>query len=614
MIKFKPDFILPHFLLKLDPISDISDKSDLELEEIIADSSEMRFTIEFANVNPPPYKCENDDFLTVLLGAPIVGDKIDFEGTLSLIGTNSSIDREGVLKLNGEFLIIKFNKKTSELTVINDRYTSLPFFYYNGHNRSDKTFYASIYFSDLWAHLKKTGKLEFDHNAFFEFLWFQRLFGTKTYAKDTLFLPDASILTLSSGSADIQRYWQRNYEKSEKSFSEHVEMMEELLKHSICRKSSDGKRFGIFLSGGMDSRSVLSAFPDERLPVCFTSTVNENREFRTAAKIAETRGAEHIGLELDQEHFGKIFRHSTNVIGGMYNYDHGLFYGFNDIVRKHVDVCFHGHGFDYMFQGMYIPGNDVVIGGRHLYLRFMKQLPEDLVSYFINNVSYRVKNADIWSFVTENKKTELQDYQRSSIEEIYNNGKKLTGDSNALWEYLTFHHISRHYSYPNHASIATFAEQRTVSFDNELFDLYHALPFKHRFNGKIEKACLVRLNPEIASIHNANTNLPVTASCWKQTVYQLAGFLKRRIVPETEKGAEWQERTWPSRDYALREQESLKKAVKKLCSSDIFEQLNFLNMNKIRTDVPKWIDGEDIAGISGDLVQTLLTLGTFLEL
>ena len=361
----------------------------------------------------------------------------------------------------------------------------------------------------------------------------------------------------------------------------------------------------------MDSRCVVGAF-QANPPVCFTATIGENREFRKAAEIAAVKNAKHIGLELDPEHFGKIYRHSTKVIGGMYNYDHGLFYGFEDVVKDNADVCFHGHGFDYMFQGMYIPKRNIKIAGRHIYLNFLKELPEDLVSYFINNVSYRIKNANIWSFIKEKNHHELKEFQHNSINEILNQGKSFTNDLNDLWEYLTFHHISRHYSYPNHASIATFAEQRTAAFDNDLFDLYLKLPVNHRINGKIEKAALKKLDPKLAKIWSANTNLPVTASCWTQTAYQLAGFVKRRIIPEEQK-TEWQERTWPERQYALKEQQLLVNAINDLINSDTLEKLDFLDLSKIRQDIPLWLKGEQPEGVSGDLIQTLLTMGTFLQ-
>jgi asparagine synthetase B (glutamine-hydrolysing) len=333
-----------------------------------------------------------------------------------------------------------------------------------------------------------------------------------------------------------------------------------------------------------------------------------------AREIALAKGAEHVALELSPEHYAEILEPSVRTVGGMYNYDHGLFYGFNKAVSQKVDMSFHGHGFDYMFQGMYIPGKNLKIGNKTLYYRTLYTPPDDLTEYFINNVSYRIKNADIWSFVRKDKRKRLSEFQRSSIADVLNEGKKLTENVFDLWEYLTFHHISRHYSYPNHASIATFVEQRTASFTNMLFDLYLKLPVEQRFNGKIEKECLKILNPALAAIWSANTNLPVTASCLTQTVYQIAGFFKRRVIPEKKHPeGEWAERTWPSREYALRTQKGLKYALKKLCESDVLDVLEFLDTEKIRDGFPRWADGEDVPGISGDFVQAVLTAGTFLK-
>jgi len=529
MIKFQPKFTLPELLLEFKPLNNASLYSPTLDNEISAKSSDYIFSLSYSNVNPTPVKFETEENLIIIIGAPIIEDKIDFNATFSLINSTfkESNPIEGLNNINGEFIIIHFDKETSKLSIINDRFTSTPLFY--SHNEQSKQFYASTYFSSIWDFLKKSNLLKIDKNAFFEFLWFQRLLGTKTYAKNCYFLEDASLLTLNDNNFNIKRYWTRDYSKSNLSLNKHAQLMTDFLRHSVTRKTSDDKRFGHFLSGGMDSRCVVGAF-QANPPVCFTATIGENREFRKAEEIAAVKNAKHIGLELDPEHFGKIYRHSTKVIGGMYNYDHGLFYGFEDVVKDNADVCFHGHGFDYMFQGMYIPKRNIKIAGRHIYLNFLKKLPEDLVSYFINNVSYRIKNANIWSFIKEKNHHELKEFQHNSINEILNQGKSFTNDLNDLWEYLTFHHISRHYSYPNHASIATFAEQRTAAFDNDLFDLYLKLPVNHRINGKIEKAALKKLDPKLAKIWSANTNLPVTASCWTQTAYQLAGFVKRRII------------------------------------------------------------------------------------
>lgn len=573
-------------------------------------SGNYEFKLAHSGVHPEPCCFENAKSACVIMGYPIYGDKIkpcDF--IISNIMPENKIDMDFIRALDGEFLIFHLNKADGKLSIINDRFTSIPLYYF--HDKAADSFYATPYFSVIWDFLGKNNKLDFNNEAFFEFLWFQRLFGSKTYSRNTFFMQDASVLELKSGSLSLERYWQRNYEKSKLPLVEHSYRMSQLMKKSVRLKAGDNKRYAHFLSGGMDSRSVLAAF-DDNLPVCFTATVSENRELRTAREIAQTKGAIHIFLELDPEHYAKILSPSVRVSGGMYNYDHGLFYGYNDIVKSMADVSFHGHGFDYMFQGMYIPAKSHVFAGRTLYLRKMLEIPDDIITFFIKNASYRIKNANVWDFILPEKRKALEEFQRESLREILMSGEKYTDNPNDLWEYMTFHHLSRHYSYPNHASIATFVEQRTISFMNGLFDLYLSLPVEHRFNGRIEKQCLKLLDLRLAEIWSANTNLPVTASSLKQTVYQLAGALKRRIFPEARKPA-WAERTWPTRDYALRNQQGLKDAVLELCKSDILEKPGFLDMEKVRKLFPRWIEGENIIGVSGDLVQTVLTMGTFLK-
>ena len=607
MIEFKPNFILPEMILTVSPhgkrvesIPRLANTFDFNTPGVYAN-------LTFSNITPIPERFHVGDNTLVVFGSPIVDDKIDKKKAARIIAANDTTPLEGLGEINGEFLILKINTKNSDLVIVNDRFTSIPFFYF--HDESSRQFIASTYFTSIWNILGDNGKQNIDEEALFEFLWLQRILGTKTYLRNVLYLQDASALALKDWKLSIHRYWDRNYTKTTSKLKENAHLLAELVKKSVKRKSSDAKRFGHFLSGGMDSRTVLCAFDSP--PTCFTTAITRNREFQRAAEIAEAKGAKHIGLQLAADHYGEIYRHSTKVVGGMYNYDHGLFYGFNDAVCEHADVCFHGHGFDYMFQGMYIPKEGFKLAGRNLYANRLKKLPDDLAEYFIRNVSYRVKGANILKYIKKRERDRLMEFLKAEVETILAHGKDLSESPNDLWEYLTFHHISRHYSYPNHASIATFVEQRTISFDNDIFDFYLSLPVEHRLNGKIEKLCLKILNPQIAEIWSANTEFPVTASCWTQTAYQLTGALKRRIIPEPRK-PEWMERTWPDRTNALRNQPRLIKAVKKLCDSDILETLDFLNITAIREDVPRWIDGENVPELSGDLVQTLLTLGTFL--
>jgi asparagine synthetase B (glutamine-hydrolysing) len=611
MIKFANKFSIPHFLLVL------SDDRFCEIRKTTgpADVKKVEFTahgktlsIEFSGIFPAPTIKEDNNAAVVILGSPIYDDiKVDAERTAKAFLDDFS-EKTALELVDGEFLAIYFGKTDGTLKIINDRFTAVPLHYFQ--SKEKRLFCASPHFSSLWKFLKIKSLLEINQEAFFEFLFFQRIFGTKTLARGVFFLPDAQILEVKDGESKIARYWQRNYTKNNNPLLCNAAMLADFLRQSVKLKTSDGKRYGHFLSGGMDSRSVLAAF-DEQLPTCFTVGISDNREVRTARKIAETKGAKHLYFQLHPEHYGVIRETAVKVCGGMFNYDHALFLGYNDEVIKHADTCFNGYGFDFMFQGMYIPAKTVKFGSRNLYLRFMSEPPDDLVSYFINNASYRIKGADIWKFVKNDERKNLEEFQRESINEIYRRGQELTDNKYDLWEYFTFHHISRHYSYPNAMSIKTFSEARIASFTNEIFDLYLALPAEQRFNGRIEKETLKMLDPKLAKIPSANTGLPVTASSMEQTIYQIAGALKRRILGQKD-WEEWTERTWPSREFALQNYPSLKNAALEIINSNTLEQISFLDIGKIREEFPRWLNGEKVPGISGDLVQTIVTIGTFL--
>lgn len=604
-VEFTPEFSFPSFMLHFGAESSAPPRRD---QSATAAGSGTRLDAKWANVLPVPWTKDDETSFVIVIGCPVVGERIDKAAAcLRLLNAQGEADLEFIRSLNGEFLIFHFSKKTGKLMIVNDRFNAYPLYY--AHTASG--LHATPYFSDMWSFLKSEGSLRFDEFSMFEFLWFQRVLGVKTHAKDAHYLPDATVMEFDGSKLSLRRYWRRDYSKNANTLETNAQLMADLTRGSIRRKTSDGRRYGHFLSGGMDSRSVLAAF-ESNPPVCFTATISENRECLTARAIAQTKGARHVHLTLDPEHYAEILRPSVHVNGGMYNYDHGLFYGFNRTVSDMVDVAFHGHGFDYMFQGMYIPRHRYKLAGRTLNFVTLAKVPDDIAGHFINNVSYRVKGADILSFAKPERRNELTDFLRGSVEEVLEDARRLSDNPYDHWEHLTFHHISRHYSYPNHASIATFVEQRTISFDNDLFNLYLSLPVRHRFDARIERRCLQLLDPRLASIRSANTALPVTASSLEQTVHQMLEFVKRR-VKGFEDHEEWTERTWPERPQALRGQQKLKQAALDAVKSDALDSVSFLDADRLRASVPKWLDGEAVPGLSGDFVQTLLTLLTFLR-
>ena len=75
-----------------------------------------------------------------------------------------------------------------------------------------------------------------------------------------------------------------------------------------------------------------------------------------------------------------------------------LFYNLGKHIKKKVDVCLHGHGFDYAFHGMYLPRKKLKLINKKFDLLIPVKI-KNVVEYFLNNISYKTKGANIFGFV-----------------------------------------------------------------------------------------------------------------------------------------------------------------------------------------------------------------------
>lgn len=561
-------------------------------------------TVKARDYYPEPYIYETTGHVICILGNPILGECINKQD----VAKRCLSERDGfVSSINGEFLIIHLDKLEKTLTVINDRFTSIPFYYAHYKN----IFLGSVFYKDIWKELRGHAGFKLNENAFFEFIWLQRLLGTKTYDNYSRFLPAATILRYDGNKISLKKYWTPSFEKNEsKSLDDFSNELILKLKQSINRKTSDNPRCGLFLSGGMDSRTLLNAFNNP--PICFTVGFSQTNEYRIAHRLTEIISAEHHFIPLSYDNYSKIFDELVSLSGGMYVFDHALFLGLRDYINPLVDVVFHGHGLDYFFQGMYVPVKYFEIFSHRTYFRRIRKIDDDFISDYLSNISFRLKNIDIFRYVKTSWKEKMRESLRNSVGEIIDNGKSFCNTPFDLWEYMLIHNLSRHYTNTNVSSMMTCAEQRTISFDNDIFSLYLSLPVKHRIAAKILRATLRKLNPLMARVESANTGMKIDSSPFEMTFYHSLRFLKRKITGNQKyRHPQAEDRTWPDRDKLLRSQPILLQAAKDLCSSDaLATALPFFDIDALSADIRYWL--EQPKG-GADLIFTLITIDRFLS-
>lgn len=558
--------------------------------------------ISFENFFPKPFIQSNKNYTIIVIGSTILSEKISFNITEKHINNNKLL-RE----INGEFIIIFFDKKKRKIKIINDRFSSYPVYYVN----TEKLFFLSSSYLDLIKNLQKKQSVKIVKDNFFEFIFFQRLLGDKTYDYSSKYLSSGTILNISKQQFSQKKFWVPNFSKTKSTDNQLVDEMVFLLKQSLKRKTSDKKNYGLFLSGGFDSRSV--AIAAETHLTCLTYSFNDNYEVNCARKSAEILGNKFVFLKFPKFHLSKSISLSNSICNGMYVIDNALFTLPPDYQELKLDVMLNGHGFDYMFQGMYLPTENFRLFGRPTFFKKLLGYDKNISMQFMKSISFRLKYFDLFDFLHEKFKKYFFDFIFQSCEEIRKACSSYSQKNSDVWEYFIIHSIGRHYSWPNLGSQNLGIELRTPTFDNDLFNFYMKLNPNHRLSARIFRKALIKMNKECSMIESGNYGIALAGS----PLYKTSHLIYRKILRHLTNNQNFrtthaEDRTWPDRDRYLSYDQDFFSLVENAINSDlVFEYLPYFDWKKIRKYFELYKKRPELQ--MGSFLVTILSLKKFLE-
>lgn len=475
----------------------------------------------------------------VVWGTPAVNERI-----ITATEVARRISAEGVeifaKQLDCAFLIVRYDRAGDTLTVINDRFGSLPFFYHT----AAAEFRASSSFKRLFDGRGGSASAGFDPLAVAEFLYFRRVLNARTYDRDIAFLPGGSILEIAgSGAISHRRYWRITAGKLNESHDALAERLAEELQRAMRTYMSDDRRFGLLLSGGLDARALLAAAP--RPPVCFTTTPKPNNELAVARELAGLRGADHVYIPRPEQLLNAALSPSVALSGGMTVFPEVQFLGYGPQVQPKADTLFMGLALDIMFCGHYLPKSLFSVAGRSGWHFRLHDLPADLPGTFVDTISYRLKTSYpmrvIRPEMRERMRARLVDSVRSAMDE----GRAMGLQGFDLWEYVHLHDLARHYSFLMAQSVRTFAACRIPAVSNALYDLCWAMRAEDKANWSVYQKAIARLAPELMDVRNANTNIRANMPLWQQSVVKFARAIGQKAGIQLGASPSWWDRSWP---------------------------------------------------------------------
>jgi len=550
-------------------------------------------------------RLESEQHDVTLFGSPTNVGQANADIESAQLRELASDPTRRIRRLNGEFVVLI--ETADEIVIGNDRFSALPVFYMV----EDGKLVLTFSYQAIWRRLKDQNKLKLDKLAFFEFLHFQRLFGETTLDEATKVLPPASLLTLSkeTGAIKISRYWNPDFTKRTDGLNAIATDLADAVKASVARKTADAANVSLLLSGGMDSRVVLGGFSKDNLPLCVTIGEVENNEVDVARSLANIAGADHSFVQRSTSHYADTLTDSALVGGSMYMFQHGHFFGLD---MPDTDLILHGHGFDYLFQGMYLPSTRQQILGRRTRSWALDPIGPDLAGEYTRKAKYKLKGIDPSTLLKSEFAAQANDKIRADIESVLGSIEGVTAEPYDDWDFVTTSAPGRHYTYLNLLSASSIKEQRTIAFDNDIFDIYYSTPAKVRHGTRLLAETIRQLNPDLLKVRNANTNLRPDLTPTQLTVKAWARGAKRRLGfgGSLQADPSVSDRSWPTGDSLLRNSQALRDRVDELRHSEHLESIGIFDSGMIRTLIDDSNSGNDSVATA---LLTLITIDEFLR-
>ena len=254
-------------------------------------------------------------------------------------------------RLRGMFAFAIWDETEKSLFIARDRVGKKPLLY--SHRPNGDLIFGSE-FTAVLEH-PSIGR-EVDHLAIDGYLSYLCVPAPMTAYKEIRKLEPGHLLKWKNGRIETRRYWQPNFSKKIKiSEEEAIEETTRLLRESTKLRLISEVPLGAFLSGGVDSSTVVALMAQESsTPVKTFSIGFEEQDFselKYARRVAEYVGAEYHefivrpnALEVLPtlvEHYGEPYADSSAIPT----------YYVSRETRKHVTVALNGDGGDESFAG-----------------------------------------------------------------------------------------------------------------------------------------------------------------------------------------------------------------------------------------------------------------------
>ena len=540
-----------------------------------------------------PYKSKDGDVFIAIVGRIALESKeweeavsIDRKGGLGCKAIYEMYKTEGINRLqnlNGNFVVLIFDAKIKKFYIIVDRCGMCSCF--TARIGDDDFVYGSH--PDILASALNISE-DWDMESIAEFVMTGRVSFPNTYYNKIKALDYGSIHTIDLKAGrkvyeSKKKYFEFNF-YIDYSISE-WDLAEELA--AAFRKAMRKRALPIFgqtaisLSGGLDSRAILSStdYKNKIWTFCFFD--EENFEYSIAKAIASEAGVKFIPLKRAFDHYGNNAEMGIKISGGFGDFGSNHYLGFRKSLNNlGIDSIISGFYCDYLFKGLVLDkkANKFIKTESLSQFNYQSYMP---IYWFDSSYSNDVRDR-LEKVFPENMRKDESEIGKLNIEHrrVFPLGYE-----------------------PDNQE--TTVPQRVMGWylpivDNDIIETYLKIPPNYKLNTSMySKMVEIQCGKSISAITNVNTGAKVNASRISLILNSYKMALGKQLKRKKENIAS--DGSWPNWAYYIR-------------NSKKIESL-WMRKNKIAKDLLRQIIGKDPFDMKiKDYTRTNRDLKLFLRL
>lgn len=212
--------------------------------------------------------------------------------------------------VDGPFLVACTSRSADRAVVATDRLATRSCYF------TDSS--PLVFGSGLQAILDRRDDVAVDHVAASDMLSYGFVLGDRTLARDVSSLEPASFLRYEDGEWSVVRYWRPSFGRLPE--EGYVERVRETYRESMSNLADTlTGRVGVWLSGGLDSRTMAAVLGEEYGPVhtlTYDGNPTDGGNIGPAREVADRLGVDNRLVEFDAGDFEHLVEKGVRITGG----------------------------------------------------------------------------------------------------------------------------------------------------------------------------------------------------------------------------------------------------------------------------------------------------------